>query len=176
MVRDLSYFIILQFYFLPIIVLICLIISWLIKKELKKLNRHLVYLISSSPVILFFFISQLFGIYVPYTLFFILTLEVFVLQEFLYEIKSISRVQLMIFLVIVVLLYIFFFPKRSSYTQPDIPVDLVNPGEPININNSFFTTCSCFGYDLSGSGLGTNRTYCLGIPHSCRVGKAYLLF
>lgn len=176
MERSLFYFIILQFYFLPIALFVSLIISWVVKKTIKKINRYLANLISLTPIILLFFISGLFGISAPYYIFLVLALEVFYLEEMLYEIKLIDRAKLIVFFTIVVLLYIFFFPKDSSYTQPNIPIDLINPKEEININNGFSTFCSCFGLDLDGSSFGTNKTYCLGIPHSCRMGKEYLPF
>jgi len=53
---DLYYFIFLNFYFLPIIILISLIISWVIKKTIKNISRHLANLISLTPIILLFLI------------------------------------------------------------------------------------------------------------------------
>lgn len=163
-----SDFIILQFYFLPIFILISLVISWAIRKVIKKINRHLVYLISLTPIILLFFISGLYGISAPYFVFLILAFEVFILEEFLYKVRSIRRNKLIMITIIIVLLYVFLFPK---YNSPTLPLKINNQ---ININTHQTKICGCFGFEFKE--LNGPNTYCSGISYSCRPGKKYLPF
>lgn len=167
--RDLFYFIILQFYLLPIVILISLLISWVVRKTIKKINRHLGYLISIIPIVLLlFFICGLYGISAPYYIFLALALEAFYLEEIFYKIRSIKRSKLIIIIVVTILLYIFLYPK---YNTPIMPSKI---NGQININTYQTKDCECIGFEYKE--YSEPNTFCSGIPYSCRPGEKYLPF
>ena len=60
-----------------------------------------------------------------------------------------------IFIVFVLLLIIFFFPKLSSHG-----------GSHYGAKNS---SCKCLGFEKKNEAIGKYRNICYGIPYSCSV-------